>query len=135
MNGITIEEAIFSNKIDKERFADFRCPICFKQIEIDEKDCEEYIACNGELYHMDCVLDEMKRLAKEFIIDCAYDEFGEYVSDWGLEHYCHTPEMDDRLFADETAPAQFMEEVVDVEEFLIWYEDYEKTEQEGKKNN
>lgn len=135
MNGITIEEAIFSGKIDKERWTDFRCPICFKQIEIDEKDFEEYIAFGGELYHMDCVLDEMKRLAKEFIIDCAYDEFGEYVSGWDLGHYPRSPEMDDRLFADETAPAQFMEEVVDAEEFLIWYEDYEKTEQEGKKNN
>lgn len=135
MNGITIEEAIFSGKIDKERWTDFRCPICFKLIEIDEKDFEEYIAYGGELYHMDCVREEMKRLAEEFIIDCAYDEFGEYITDWGLEHYRHTPEMDTILFADESAAAEFMEDIVDTEDFLSWYEEYEKTEQEGKENN
>ena len=123
MNGITIEEAIFSGKIDKERWTDFRCPICFKQIEIDEKDCEEYIAFGGELYHMDCVLEEMKRLAKEFIVDCAYDEFGEYVLDWHIDDY-NIEGISDLLFADETAPAEFMEETVDAEDFLSWYEDY-----------
>lgn len=131
MNGITIDEAIYENKIDKERWADFFCDICGKQILIDENDSEEYIAFRGELYHLDCVLDEMKRLAKEFIIDCAYDEFGEYVSGWDLGQYPRSPEMDDRLFADESAPTEFMEDVIDAEDFLIWYEEYLQDEEEA----
>ena len=117
MVGQTIKECVCNGEIDNERWADFICPICGNSIRIDMDDCEEYFPYGGELYHLDCIVDEMKRLAKEYIITHRYKEFIDWLDD--------TEPCD--LFSDVVA-SSFMEDYFtydDIDEWLQWYDEWE----------
>lgn len=110
--------------IQKE--TEYKCPICFKTIDLDDDSDDEFLFHKNELYHCDCIYDEIKKHGRRYIKEKLERDYFEWYFNCRLK--CSSGDMGwdielaDYLLKETQNIIDFIDED-SIEYFLDWLEE------------